>query len=203
MKRLLPLLLVLAIAAAPMVSAAPRTRPATWAEPLLETSLGNAYRVSPELYRCEQPTPTDTADLKALGVRSILNLRYHHTDSRKLAEAGFELLAEPMNAGEVTEVLLVSALRKFRAAPKPVLVHCWHGSDRTGVFVAAYRIVFEGWTREAAADEFRNGGYGFHEKWYPNLLELLSTLDVEGFRQRVLAAEGAPASAAPSASAGK
>lgn len=202
-KRLLPLLLILALASAPIASAAPRTRPATWAEPLLETSLGNAYRVSPELYRCEQPTPADSADLKALGVRSILNLRNHHTDSRKLADAGFELLAEPMNAGEVTEALLVSALRQFRAAPKPVLVHCWHGSDRTGVFVAAYRIVFEGWTREAAADEFRNGGYGFHEKWYPNLLELLAHLDVEGFRQQVLAETSAPAPAAPSAPTGE
>ncbi len=202
-KRLLPLLLVLVLASAPIASAAPRTRPATWAEPLLETSLGNAYRVSPELYRCEQPTPADSADLKALGVRSILNLRNHHTDSRKLAEAGFELLAEPMNAGEVTEALLVSALRKFRAAPKPVLVHCWHGSDRTGVFVAAYRIVFEGWTREAAADEFRHGGYGFHEKWYPNLLELLAKLDVERFRQRVLAEESAPTPPPPGVPTGE
>lgn len=203
MKRLPPLLLALAFTFASIASAAPRTRPAIWAEPLIETSLGNAYRVSPELYRCAQPTPADSADLKALGVRSILNLRHHHTDSRKLAEAGFELLAEPMNAGEVTEALLVSALRKFRAAPKPVLVHCWHGSDRTGVFVAAYRIVFQGWTREAAAEEFRHGGYGFHEKWYSNLLELLSSLDAEKFRQRVLAEESSPAPATALAPTGK
>ena len=199
MRILLPLLLTLAVAGA-LPAETPRLRPANWAEPLIDTSLGNAYRVSADLYRCEQPTPTDSADLKALGIRSILNLRNYHKDSDKLAAAGFTLVAEPMNAGEVTEDLLVAALRKFRAAPKPVLVHCWHGSDRTGVFVAAYRIAFQGWPREAAVDEFRNGGYGFHKRWYPNLVELLSSLDVDSFRQRVLAdaAPSAPPPATPS-----
>ncbi len=195
MRLLLPLLLSLS-AAGLLSGETPRVRPTTWAEPLIETSLGNAYRVSPELYRCEQPTAADSADLKALGIRSILNLRNYHKDSDKLAADGFTLLAAPMNAGEVTEELLVAALRKFRAAPKPVVVHCWHGSDRTGVFVAAYRIVFQGWTREAAVDEFRNGGYGFHKRWYPNLIELLSKLDPEALRQRVLAGAG-PAGVPP------
>lgn len=184
-KRLLPLLLALA-AALPAFADTPRVRPATWAEPLVETSLGNAYRVSADLYRCEQPSKENIADLKALGVRSILNLRNYHTDSADFTKAGFTLLAQPMNAGEVTEDLLVAALRQFRDAPKPVIVHCWHGSDRTGVFVAAYRIVFQGWTREAALDEFRNGGYGFHKKWYPNLIELLSKLDADAVRKRVM-----------------
>lgn len=190
-------LLVLAVVASVTGGeAAPRTRPAEWAVPVIDTSLGNAYRVGPDLLRCEQPGKDDIADLRALGVRAILNLRKHHEDSEALAKAGFTLLAEPMNAGEVTEDLLVAALRQFRDAPKPVLVHCWHGSDRTGVFVAAYRIVFEGWSREAALDEFRSGGYGFHKRWYPNLVELLTTLDVERMRQRVLA-PGAPSAAAP------
>ncbi len=197
-------ILVLALLGVSLVSisaAAPRTRPAEWAAPLIDTELGNAFRVSADLYRCEQPGKGDIDDLKALGVRAILNLRKHHTDPEALAAAGFELLAEPMNAGEVTEDLLVAALRQYRAAPKPVLVHCWHGSDRTGVFVAAYRVVFEGWSREAALDEFRSGGYGFHKRWYPNLEVLLATLDVERVRHRVLA-QDLGAQAAPSVATG-
>lgn len=181
------LLLLLALLASPLAADSPRQRPAQWATPLIQTSLGNAYRVSADLYRSEQPEEANIADLKALGVQSILNLRNHHADSPAFTKAGFTLLAEPMDAGKVTEALLVAALRKFRDAPKPVLVHCWHGSDRTGVFVAAYRVVFEGWTREAALDEFRNGGYGFHKKWFPNLEELLATLDAESLRKQVLA----------------
>ncbi|MFT3830234.1 MAG: tyrosine-protein phosphatase [Opitutaceae bacterium] len=191
---LLTLLLALALTSGAV--AGPRIRPANWAEPLVETSLANAFRVSPELYRCEQPTTADLADLRALGIRTVLNLRKHHDDPDAFAAAGLKLLAEPMNAGEVTEELLVSALRQFREAPKPVAVHCWHGSDRTGVFVAAYRIVFQGWARKDAIDEFRHGGYGYHARWYPNLVELLEKLDVDAVRAKVLA----PAATATAAS---
>ncbi len=185
--RLFPsVLLLLLVSALPTFAGTPRVRPPSWAEALVDTSLENAYRVSDDLYRCEQPDTDEIDDLKALGIRSILNLRKHHTDSPAFTRAGFVLLAEPMNAGEVTEDLLVAALRRFHTAPKPVIVHCWHGSDRTGVFVAAYRIVFQGWPREAAIDEFRNGGYGYHKRWYPNLVELLSKLETEAFRAKVL-----------------
>jgi protein tyrosine/serine phosphatase len=164
---------------------APRVRPATWAAPVTNISLTNAYRVSDELFRSEQPDASDLGSLQTLGIRSVLNLRAYHTDTPDFAKNGLTLLAEPMNAGEVTVAQLAAALRKFRAAPKPVLVHCWHGSDRTGVFVAAYRLVFQGWTREAALDEFRHGGFGFHEMWYPNLIQLLETVDVADLRRQV------------------
>lgn len=184
MKRLV-LSLALAAGCCALAAPEPRVRPATWAQPLIQTSLANVYRVSAELYRCEQPGTADLADLKALGVRTVLNLRKYHSDPKEFAAAGLTLVANPIDAGDVTEDYLVATLRQFRDAPKPVIVHCWHGSDRTGVFVAAYRIVFEGWTREAALDEFRHGGYGFHEKWYPNLVTLLEKLDAEKLRQRV------------------
>jgi protein tyrosine/serine phosphatase len=60
----------------------------------------------------------------------------------------------------------------------PVLVHCHHGADRTGCIVAVYRMIVNDWTREAAIEEFRNGGYGYHDKMFPNLLELLETIDL-------------------------
>ena len=50
----------------------------------------------------------------------------------------------------------------IRRASGPVLVHCLHGSDRTGTIVAMYRIVEQGWTREAAIAEMTGGGYGYH-----------------------------------------
>jgi protein tyrosine phosphatase (PTP) superfamily phosphohydrolase (DUF442 family) len=184
MKRLV-LSLALAVCSCALAAPQLRVRPDLWAKPLIQTSLDNAYRVSADLYRCEQPGLADIADLKALGVRTVLNLRKHHTDPKEFGAAGLTLLDNPIDAGDVTEEYLVATLRQFRDAPKPVIVHCWHGSDRTGVFVAAYRIVFEGWTREAALDEFRHGGYGFHEKWYPNLVTLIERLDAEKLRQRV------------------
>jgi protein tyrosine/serine phosphatase len=166
--------------------AAPRERPANWASPVIGSTLENCFRVSDELYRCEQPGSKDIPDLKALGIRSVLNLREYHTDSKKLEKAGLELHVYRIDTGEINIDDLVAALRLFREAPKPVMVHCWHGSDRTGSVVAAYRIVFEGWTTAAALDELRHGGFGYHERWFPNIVELFETLDADELRQRVL-----------------
>jgi tyrosine-protein phosphatase SIW14 len=164
---------------------APRSRPLHWAVQIINTTLENCYRVSDDLYRCEQPTEKDIAHLRALGIRSILNLRRYNTDPKSLEKAGFALLIQRMEADDLTVEDLVSGLRLLRGAPKPVIVHCWHGSDRTGSLVAAYRIVFQNWTREAALDELRNGGFGYHESWFPNIIKLFETLDVEALRRRV------------------
>jgi protein tyrosine/serine phosphatase len=165
----------------------PRERPAIWAAPIINTSLENAYRVSPDLYRCEQPGKKDVPDLKALGIQSILNLRRYNSDPKELTAAGFVPLLQRMEADDLTIDDLVAALRLIKDAPKPVLVHCWHGSDRTGSVVAAYRIVFQNWTPAAALDELRFGGYGYHEKTFPNIITLFEKLDATELRRRVLA----------------
>ena len=57
---------------------------------------------------------------------------------------------------------------RFPARPPPTrscgpfFVHCQHGSDRTGVCIAAYRIVVQGWTKQDAIREMTGGNYGFH-----------------------------------------
>ncbi len=184
--RLLPIFLLLAAVAHVGVAAGPRERPAQWAVPLISTSLENCYRVSAELYRCEQPDKKDIPDLQALGIHSIFNLRQYHTDSKAFEQAGFKLFLHRIDTDDINVDDLVVTLRQFRTAPKPVMVHCWHGSDRTGSVVAAYRIVFQDWTPAAALDELRHGGYGYHEKTFPNIMTLFETLDAAKLRQRVL-----------------
>jgi protein tyrosine/serine phosphatase len=174
------------LASAAAFAVEPRERPIGWAVPLINTTLENAYRVSADLYRCEQPGRGDIADLQKLGIRAILNLRSRFSDSRAFEQAGFRLLVQRMEADDLTVDDLVAALRQIRTAPKPVLVHCWHGSDRTGAVVAAYRIVFQDWTPAAALDELRHGGFGYHERSFPNIMRLFETLDVAALRRRVL-----------------
>lgn len=177
-------LCALAANAAP---AQPRERPDHWAAPVINTTLENCYRVSPELLRCEQPGEKDIPDLQALGVRTILNLRRWNSDPKALERAGFVLRVQRMEADDLTVDDLVAALRQIRAAPKPVLLHCWHGSDRTGSVVAAYRIVFQEWSAADALDELRHGGFGHHEKWFPNIVALFESLDAPELRRRVFA----------------
>ena len=72
---------------------------------------------------------------------------------------------------------------------QPVLVHCKHGSDRTGMMVAVYRVVVQGWEKGAAVDEMTHGGYGFHAVW-ENLQDYVMALDVAGIRAQL--AEAGP-----------
>ena len=165
--------------------AEPRVRPAEWARPVVGTRLQNCYQVTPHLFRSKQPRARDTAELKALGIRTVVTLRDRHGDAPLERSGSFRLVQVPMDAGSVTREELLQALRVIRDAPKPVLVHCWHGSDRTGVVVAAYRMVFQGWSQERAIDELVNGGYGFHAQTYGNLVSLLQSIEPSEWRQEL------------------
>ncbi|MBK8804485.1 MAG: tyrosine-protein phosphatase [Fibrobacteres bacterium] len=169
-------------AASITVADAPRVRPATWAQPVVGTTIGNCYKVSADLYRSEQPTVSDIADLKALGIRTILNLREYHEDDAKLKEAGFQLVHDPVAAGSLGGADMTRILGRIRDAQKPVLVHCWHGSDRTGFTVAGYRMVFQGWSAAEAVDEFKLGGFGYHKRFYPKLPATLNAMDIPAIR---------------------
>lgn len=145
----------------------------------------NLHRVSAELYRSGQPTPQGFTNLQSLGIRSVLNLREYHKDTRRARHTSLHLMAYPVAAGQVTAADIENCLNLIAQAPKPVLVHCWHGSDRTGIVVAAYRIVFQGYSVQAAEAEFRAETYGHHEFWYGNLVELLRSTDWQAMRQKL------------------
>lgn len=145
----------------------------------------NLHRVSAEIYRSGQPTPQGFTNLQALGIRSVLNLREYHKDTRRARHTSLHLMAYPVAAGQVTAADIENCLRLIAQSPKPVLVHCWHGSDRTGIVVAAYRIVFQGYSVQAAEAEFRAETYGHHEFWYGNLVELLRSTDWQAMRQKL------------------
>tara|TARA_B100000780_G_scaffold207610_1_gene147907 strand:- start:928 stop:1164 length:237 start_codon:yes stop_codon:yes gene_type:complete len=76
-------------------------------------------------------------------------------------------------------------LKVVKQAENPILIHCWHGSDRARVITAAYRIIFENWSKEQAIEELRKPEFGYHEKCYPNLINLLTNLDVQKIRNEL------------------
>ena len=50
---------------------------------------------------------------------------------------------------------------------RKIFIHCWFGGDRDGMFVAAYRIVFDGWTPEEAIYEMK--AFHYKEFLHPNM----------------------------------
>jgi len=160
------------------VFAEPRVRPDHWGQQIIGTQLENLYLIDKGVYRSEQPGHENIIDLKHLGIKEVLNLREFHNDKDDLKGSNLLLNRVKMNAGKVNQQQLVDALRIIKNRNGPVLLHCWHGSDRTGATVAAYRIVFNNWSKAQAIDEMVNGGYGYHKKVYPQLIPLIENLNV-------------------------
>lgn len=167
------------------LAASPRIRPVEWARPVIGARLGNFYQVSGDLFRSRQPDQRDLPDLQALGIRSVLNLREFHSDADEAKSGGLKLYRVPMNAGKINDGVVLQALSVLATAPRPLLIHCWHGSDRTGAVVALYRMVFQAWPKEQAIDEFVNGGYGYHRRSFPEIESYLETVDVERLKRAI------------------
>jgi protein tyrosine/serine phosphatase len=65
----------------------------------------------------------------------------------------------------------------------PVFVHCQRGADRTGMICAMYRVAVCGWTKEAAIQEMKEGGFAFNPGW-ENLVNYIEHADVEALKKR-------------------
>lgn len=156
------LLLFLFLSSCSLSNRTDSTRDPGWAKAIAGTSLNNLFKVNDSIYRSEQPGLDAIKYFDSLGIKSILNLRAGHSDSNVLSTGNLNYYNVQMRTGRFTDSEIIQALRIVKDAPKPLLVHCKHGSDRTGVVIAMYRIIFENWTKEKATDELVNGSYGFH-----------------------------------------
>ena len=153
-------------------------RPSSWGVQVPSKYLKNLFRVSDDLYRSEQPNHDAFVELSTMGIKSVLNLRTTEKDDEIIGTVSIKPFIIPMDAGSFTDKEVIEALKVIASAPKPILVHCRHGSDRTGVVVAMYRIIFQNWSKEDALNELLNGGYGFHT-YYKNIPEYIKNVNVE------------------------
>ncbi|WP_434036014.1 dual specificity protein phosphatase family protein [Formosa sp. 4Alg 33] len=145
----------------------------------------NLYQLNADLYRSEQPSKKGMKEVQALGIKSVINLRRKHTDENKLKALDLDLYNIPLKAGTLDDNDIFTVLQTLQQAQKPVLIHCWHGSDRTGAIVAASRMVFENWSKDKAIAEFTDKRFGYHKKMYPNLIPLLESLDIDLLKEKL------------------
>jgi len=141
--------------------------------------LPNFHQVHAGLYRSGQPSREGLAQLKALGVRTILSVRGRVGPEEK-AEAerlGMRWVNIPVYAwwrpsrAQIQQFLAIAR----DPAQRPVFVHCRFGQNRSGMMVAAYRIVQQGWTpSHAYAEGLRLGMFPFNVVTRDMLLHQLS-----------------------------
>ena len=132
----------------------------------LGQATGNFHEViAGELYRSAQPSGADVnAYAKNHGIRTILNLRNEkrtewYTDEQKAAaDNGITLIDFPMSSSRELPIAEAQKLAKIMAdAPKPLLIHCEHGANRTGLASAIYVGAVEKLSETAA--EFQLSPY--------------------------------------------
>lgn len=175
--------------------AAAGQRPENWASPVAASpGLPNLHRVNSSLYRSAQPTNEGFKFLGAQAslanadrpIKTVVSLRTFNDDAPLVSTAsGLRLEQIRFKTWHPEDEDVVKFLRiATTPALQPVLVHCQHGSDRTGTMVAIYRIAFEGWTKAEATNEMINGGFGFHPMWQ-NLLHYIEELDINAIKAQV------------------
>jgi protein tyrosine/serine phosphatase len=176
-------LLALALGAPPPAAAQAARKP-EWAVPIEKST--KLYRVTPTFYRSARLGQADLPLVHALGIKTVVSLRAFHSDADLMRNTGIKAVNVRINTWSIGDEQVVAALRAIRAAERegPVLLHCLHGADRTGLIAAMYRILYQGWSKDAAFDELKNGGYGYHSIW-KNIESYLSKVDIDQIRQRV------------------
>ena len=161
-----------------------KSRPTNWAVPVNHPGLPNCFQLTTNFYRGAQPTKQGLSALKALGIRTVINLRTFHSDAGKLADEGLAQERFKMEAWRMSDDEAVHFLKIVGDTNHlPVFVHCERGADRTGTMCALYRIAGCGWSKADAIQEMKEGGFGFNPTWQ-NLVNYLEQADVEKLKRR-------------------
>ena len=141
------------------------------AEKLKLAGVPRAGKVSDVLSRGAQPSAQGLAELKKLGVTTIVDLRGNTGPvawERAQAESlGMRFVDLPvLGWSPPSNAQVAEFLKLFQGDPKQkIFVHCYYGEDRTGVMVAAYRIAQQNWSSDQAVAEMYS--FGFHYHLYP------------------------------------
>lgn len=134
--------------------------------------LPNFHAVHPFLYRSGEPTEAGLDKVKALGVKTVIDLRapseMAFVEKKAAQERGLNYINLVMTSKAPTEKQVNTLLETLReakadASKGAVLVHCAHGSDRTGCMVGIWRVVEDGYDYDEAYKEMRK--YWFTPKF--------------------------------------
>jgi protein tyrosine/serine phosphatase len=116
---------------------------------------GKAYR-SAELDRDELEYYIAKYNIKSiLNLQGIRTSDYHYRDEiavcRKLALAHYDLQLsadKKPSRGTIDQLI-----RIFKVAPRPILIHCRAGSDRTGLAAAMWKVIVDKESKGLAAEQ--------------------------------------------------
>ncbi len=134
--------------------------------------LPNFHEVHPFLYRSGEPTRAGLSKLKEMGFSTLIDLRApseQKFDEKKAAsDLGLKYIRLVMTSAAPTKEQVDTTLAEIKKAQNDptngkVLVHCAHGSDRTGCMIGIWRVTQENWNYDDTYKEMRK--YWFTPKF--------------------------------------
>lgn len=151
-------------------SATVLSAPPSYGEKLAVPGIHNFGRISDQLYRGAQPDAAGVEQLRKFGITTIVDLRRENVAERNREKgeaeaAGIRFVGIPVGGWNAPADAQVAEFLSLFADPKQkVFVHCRFGEDRTGVFVAAYRMAVQQWSAQQAIQEMHF--FGFNAFWH-------------------------------------
>jgi protein tyrosine/serine phosphatase len=143
----------------------------------------NFYEVDPgKFYRSAQLSPDELNEaIEKYGIKSVLTLRGSPTDSKWMA-AELEIVKEKhlnfYDAGYTLDYFptnrhLHTVAEALKNAPRPLLVHCRTGADRTGEVSAIYAVEFLGKSKDEAIHDELNFKHWHVQAFHPAKAEFV------------------------------
>ena len=157
---------------APSQNVSPSTiSPLPRGEKLKLSGVPNAGKINNSLFRGAQPHSEGVEELKKLGITIIVDLRGENRElierERKQVESlGLRFVNIPVSGwSPPSNEQVAEFLSLFKNHNDKIFVHCRFGDDRTGVFVATYRMTHDHWPPQQAIKEMYF--FGFNGFWHP------------------------------------
>jgi hypothetical protein len=157
----------------------------------LASPINNFCEVKPGvLWRGSRPNKAAAAWLIENGVKTVLNLELLHDDMDEFLDASVRADAEyqvdyfrvktwePLyavaTASADDDVIKFIAIASY--AIQPLYVHCRAGENRTGVMIAAYKIIIEGQTSDAQLDAILTEMQSYEGFWSDSTTRYIRSL---------------------------
>lgn len=120
----------------------------------------NFHEVDPgQFYRSAQLLPSELEDaVNKYHIRTLINLRgeqpdvwWYQQEKKTAGRLGLKYMSFGFSSNEVPiKSAAIEYLQAIRTAPRPILVHCRSGADRTSEASAMYLMEIKGVPREEA-----------------------------------------------------
>lgn len=148
----------------------------------VEYGRGNVHRVAPDLYRSGQLSAERFDGLvREAGIRAVLNLRGDHPEegwwrdeTAAAARHGVVYRSLAISArSEPDEATMESIAALVAELPKPLLIHCRAGADRSGLASAIFELTVSGESADEAAEQLSL--YYGHFPWFGSRTRAMDT----------------------------